>query len=193
MPARFSEQARQSKPYAENPPPDHWRWAGKGQTRCRGSLGACLRNRAKPDDNAEYLAQWQAEVRVVMEKNAHRHTWIASVTRILHYCEAAGLFDSNEPLCPVVTAPGQYDSDYARAIYARRRPEEWIGGRPRVIFLRTLVQSNETDRADCHVMVRRRHVNAAALNARAVSSVLGRNGPALERTSGNRLACVGLM
>jgi hypothetical protein len=150
--------------------------AGKGQTRCTGSLGARLRDRAKPDDNARYLAQWQAEVRVVMEKSAHRHTWIASVTRILHYCEAAGLFDSNESLCPVATAPGQYDSDYARAIYARRRPEEWIGGRPRVILLRTLVQSNETDRADCHVMVRRRHVNAAALNARAVSSVLGRKG-----------------
>jgi hypothetical protein len=66
-----------------------------------------------------------------------------------------------------------------RAVLAeirRRRPEEWIGGRPRVILLRTLVQSNETDRADCHVMVRRRHVNAAALNARAVSSVLGRKG-----------------
>jgi hypothetical protein len=43
-----------------------------------------------------------------------------------------------------------------------------------VILLRTLVQSNETDRADCHVMVRRRHVNAAALNAYAISSVLGR-------------------
>jgi hypothetical protein len=95
-----------------------------------------------------------------MEKSAHRHTWIASITRILHYCEAAGLFDSNEPLCPVATAPRQYDSDYARAIYARRRPEEGIGGRPRVILLRTLVQSNETDRADCHVTVRRRHVNA---------------------------------
>ena len=50
-----------------------------------------------------------------MEKSAHRHTWIASVTRILHYCEAAGLFDSNEPLCPVATAPGKYNSDYARA------------------------------------------------------------------------------
>jgi hypothetical protein len=37
-----------------------------------------------------------------------------------------------------------------------------------------LVESNETDRADCHVMVRRGHVNAAALNARAISSVLGR-------------------
>jgi hypothetical protein len=43
-----------------------------------------------------------------------------------------------------------------------------------VILLRTLVQSNETDRADCHVMVRGRHVNAAALNAYAISSVLGR-------------------
>jgi hypothetical protein len=37
-----------------------------------------LRDRAKPDDNARYLAQWQAEVRVVIEKSAHRHTWIAS-------------------------------------------------------------------------------------------------------------------
>ena len=109
-----------------------------------------------------------------MEKSAHRHTWIASITRILHYCEAAGLFDSNEPLCPVATAPRQYDSDDARAIYARRRPEEGIRGRPRVILLRTLVQSNETDRADCHVMVGRCHVNAAAFNARAISSVLGR-------------------
>ena len=152
------------------------RRAGKGHMRCTGFLGASLRDRAKPDDNARYLAQWQAEVRVVMEKSAHRHTWIASVTRILHYCEAAGLFDSNESLCPVATAPRQYDSDDARAIYARRRPEEGIGGRPRVILLRTLVQSNETDRADCHVMVRRRHVNAAALNARAISSVLGREG-----------------
>src|ERR1700719_4482928 len=34
--------------------------AGKGQTRCTGSLGARLRDRAKPDDNARYLAQWQA-------------------------------------------------------------------------------------------------------------------------------------
>ena len=51
-----------------------------------------------------------------MEESARRHTWIASITRILHYCEAAGLFDSNEPLCPVATAPGQYDSDYARAM-----------------------------------------------------------------------------
>src|ERR1700730_8491852 len=49
-----------------------------------GSLGASLRDRAKPDDNARYLAQWQAEVRVVMEKGAHRHTWIASITWILH-------------------------------------------------------------------------------------------------------------
>ena len=137
-------------------------------------LGASLRDRAKPDDNARYLAQRQAEVRVVMEKSAHWHTWIASITRILHYCEAAGLFDSNESLCPVATAARQYDSDDARAIYARRRPEEGIRGRPRVILLRTLVQSNETDRADCHVMVRRRHVNAAALNARAISSVHGR-------------------
>jgi hypothetical protein len=109
-----------------------------------------------------------------MEKSAHRHAWIASITRILHYCEAAGLFDSNEPLCPVAAAPRQHDPDYARAIYARRRPEEWIGGRPRVMLLRSLVQSNETDRADCHVMVRRRHVNAAALNPRTISSVLGR-------------------
>jgi hypothetical protein len=75
-----------------------------------------------------------------MEKSVRRHTWIASITRILHYCEAAGLFDSNEPFCPVATSPGQYDSDYARAIYARRRPKEWIGRRPRMILLRTLVQ-----------------------------------------------------
>ena len=40
-----------------------------------------------------------------MEKSADRHTWIASITRILHYCEAAGLFDSNESLRPVATAP----------------------------------------------------------------------------------------
>jgi hypothetical protein len=111
-----------------------------------------------------------------MEKSAHRHTWIASITRILHYCEAAGLFDSNESFCPVAAAPRQYDTGDARAVYARRRPEEWIGGRPRVILLGTLVQSNETDRADCHVMVRGRHVNAAALNARTISSVLGRKG-----------------
>src|SRR5271165_6708484 len=78
------------------------------------------------------------------------------------------------PFVPSLPPPRQYDSDDARAIYARRRPEEGIGGRPRVILLRTLVQSNETDRADCHVMVRRRHVNAAALNAYAISSVLGR-------------------
>ena len=95
-----------------------------------------MRDRAKPDDNARYLAQWQAEVRVVMEKSAHRHTWIASVTRILHYCEAAGLFDSNESFCPVAAAPRQYDTGDARAVYARRRPEERIGGRPRVMFLR---------------------------------------------------------
>jgi hypothetical protein len=50
----------------------------KGQTRGTGFLGASLRDRAKPDDNAWYLAQWQAEVRVVMEKSAHRHTWIAA-------------------------------------------------------------------------------------------------------------------
>ena len=124
-------------------------------------LGAFLGDRAKPDDNARYLAQWQAEVRVVIEKSAPRHTWIASITRILHYCEAAGLFDSNEPSCPVTTAARQYDSDYARAVYARR-PEEWVGGRPSVMFLGTLVQSNEADRADCHMMVRRRHVNAPA-------------------------------
>jgi hypothetical protein len=109
-----------------------------------------------------------------MEKSAQRHIWIKSTIRILHYCEAAGLFDSNESFCPVATTPRQYDSDYARAIYARRRPKEWIGGRSRVIILRTLVESNETDRADCHVMVRRRHVNAAALNAHPISSVLGR-------------------
>ena len=133
-----------------------------------------MRDRAKPDDNARYLAQWQAEVRVVIEESARWHTWVASITRILHYCEAASLFNSYEPLCPVATAPRQYDSDYARAVYARRRPEEWIGGRPGVMFLGTLVQSNETDRADCHVMVRRRHVNSAALHARAISSVLGR-------------------
>src|ERR1700730_12613668 len=66
------------------------RRAGKGQTRCTGSLGACLRDRAKPDDNGRYLAQWQAEVRGVMEQSAHRHTWIASITRILHNREAAG-------------------------------------------------------------------------------------------------------
>ena len=69
------------------------------------SLGASLRDGAKPDDNARYLAQWQAEVRVVMEESVRRHTWIASVTRILHYCEAAGLFDSNEPFCPVAPPP----------------------------------------------------------------------------------------
>src|SRR6202040_3403091 len=57
------------------------------------------------------------------------------------------LFDSNEPSCPVATAPRQYDSDYARAIYARRRPEEWIGGRPRVVLPWTFVPLNETDRA----------------------------------------------
>src|ERR1700732_319085 len=45
-----------------------------------GFLAASLRDRAKPDDNAWYLAQWQAEGRVVIEKSAHRHTWIASIT-----------------------------------------------------------------------------------------------------------------
>src|ERR1700726_5186830 len=50
--------------------------------------------------------------------------------------------------CVPSTAPRQYDSDDARAIYARRRPEEGIRGRPRVILLRTLVQSNEADRGD---------------------------------------------
>jgi len=63
---------------------------------------------------------------------------------VLHYCEAAGLFDSNESFCPVATTPRQYDSDYARAIYARRRLKEWIGGRSRVVILRTLVEPNET-------------------------------------------------
>ena len=119
-----------------------------------------------------------------MEKSAHRHTWIASITRILHYCEAAGLFDSSESACPVATAARQDDADYARAVYARRRPEEWIGGRPGVMFLGTLVQSNETDRADCHMMVRRRHVNAAALNARAISSVLGRKSACFGKDGG---------
>ena len=128
-----------------------------------------------------------------MAKSAQRHTWIASITRILHYCEAAGLFDSNEPSCPVTTAARQYDSDHARAVYARRRPEEWIGGRPGVMFLGTLVQSNETDRADCHMMVRRRHVNAPALNTYAISSVLGRKWAGSGKHVRNRLACVGLM
>ena len=45
-----------------------------------GFLAASLRDRAKPDDNARHLAQWQAEGRVVIEKSAHRHTWIASIT-----------------------------------------------------------------------------------------------------------------
>jgi hypothetical protein len=36
-----------------------------------------------------------------MEKSVHRHTWITRITRILHYCEAAGLFNSNESFCPV--------------------------------------------------------------------------------------------
>jgi hypothetical protein len=58
-----------------------------------------------------------------MEKSVHRHTRITSITRILHYCEAAGLFNSNESFCPVATPP-QYDPDYARAICVRRRPEE---------------------------------------------------------------------
>src|SRR5271156_3765416 len=44
-----------------------------------GFLATSLRDR-KPDDNARYLAQWQAEGRVVVEKSAHRHTWIASIT-----------------------------------------------------------------------------------------------------------------
>ena len=44
-----------------------------------------------------------------MEKSAPRHTWIASIPRILLYCEAAGLFNSNESLCPVATALCQYD------------------------------------------------------------------------------------
>jgi hypothetical protein len=128
---------------------------------------------AKADDDARYLAQWQAEMRV-MGKSARWHTSIPSLVRILDYCEAASLFDGNEPFCAIVTASGQYDSDDARAIYARRRPEEWIGGRPSVILLRILVQANETDGTDCHVMVRRRHVNAAALKAHAISSMLGR-------------------
>jgi hypothetical protein len=129
-----------------------------------------------------------------MEKSVHRHTWITRITRILEYRESAGPSNSNESFCPVATAPPrQYDPDYARAIYARRRPEEWIGGRPRVIFLRTLVQSNETNRADCHVMVRRRYVNAAALNALPFLPCSAGSGPAPERTAGNRLACVGLM
>jgi hypothetical protein len=97
------------------------------------------------------------------------------------------------PFVPSLPPPRQYDPDYARAIYARRRPEEWIGGRPRVIFLRTLVQSNETNRADCHVMVRRRYVNAAALNALPFLPCSAGSGPALETVPGNRLACVGLM
>ena len=69
----------------------------RGNRRARSHSGTARSDRAG--------ATGQAEVRVVMEKSAHRHTWIASVTRILHYCEAAGLFDSNEPLCPVATAP----------------------------------------------------------------------------------------
>jgi hypothetical protein len=156
-------------------------------TRRAGFLDASLRDGATLDDNAGYLAQWQAEVRVVAEESARRHTWILSLIRILHYCEAAGLFDCNKPFCPVATASRQYDSDDACAIYTRRRPEEWIGGRPRVTLLRTLVQPNEIDRADCHVMVRRRHVNAAALNARAVSSVLGRKWPSYGK-EGRKLA-----
>ena len=81
------------------------RRAEKVQTRWTGFLGASPRDRAKPDDNTRYLAQWQAEVWVVMEKSGRRHTRITSITRILHYCEAAGLFDSNKPLCPVASAP----------------------------------------------------------------------------------------
>ncbi len=58
-----------------------------------------------------------------MERSAHRHTWIASITRILHYYEAAGLLDRNESLCPVAPAPRHYDFVYARTEYARRRPD----------------------------------------------------------------------
>src|SRR5207249_11086922 len=64
--------------WARAPPPPRRR-AAKGQPRWTDFLGASFRDRAKPDDNARYLAQWQAEVRVVMEKSAHRHTWIASI------------------------------------------------------------------------------------------------------------------
>ena len=46
-----------------------------------------------------------------MEKSVHRHTWITRITRILHYCEAAGLFDSNKSFSPVATALRQYDPD----------------------------------------------------------------------------------
>jgi hypothetical protein len=40
-----------------------------------------------------------------MEKSVHRHTWIASITRILHYCEASGLFNSNESFVPSLPPP----------------------------------------------------------------------------------------
>jgi len=108
LPLEMGAAARASSPLARVGSPAKSREGSKCAV--RAFLGASLRDRAKPDDNARYLAQWQAEVRVGMEKSAHWHTWIASITRILHYCEAAGLFDSNESLCPVATAPRQYDS-----------------------------------------------------------------------------------
>ena len=58
------------------PPDGLWRElvprprAGRVKRGRMGFLGASLGDRAKPDDNARYLAQWQAEVLVVMEKSA---------------------------------------------------------------------------------------------------------------------------
>jgi hypothetical protein len=62
-----------------------------------------------------YLAQWQAEVRVVMEKSVHRHTWITRITRILHYCESAGLFNGNE-----AERQGRDNSSYGHDASLRR-------------------------------------------------------------------------
>ena len=70
-------------------------------------------------------------MKLTIQMPSSRHTWIASVTWILHYCEATGLFNSNESFRRVATTPvseaGRVRPEGSRYVAADPETEDRTG------------------------------------------------------------------
>ena len=96
--------------------------------------------------------------------------------RILGDRDAARLLDRREPRGPVVERSGQHDADRARPERSRGRSKQRIDRGPHAV-LRRAVQEADAIVLERHVLVRRRHVDAAVEEAFPVSGMPRRQAP----------------
>src|SRR5262249_6762088 len=111
-------------------------------------------------DDFGNLLQGQTKIDIHQVERAAWHIWRHRFTGVLHNRDATAGFDRKEAGCAIIAAAAENDTNYLRAMCARRAPKQTV----RRWTMTILPWPPREDRHvifDQQMMMRRRNINAA--------------------------------